>query len=142
MEIDVELLSFISEVLHLNSAFVKITLVSNEDFNRIWRAGSRHSFVVVRDTFERRGHVNCIDNNDSVSSLEGVVIMSTLRRGFLTKPNVRRVPNVQLYLFWLSVLNSAGHIHDFAIVSDADGWLGSCERILHKLVNDRGLADA
>ena len=138
VEIDVELLSFISEVLHLDSAgVVEITLVSNEDLNRICGAGPLHSFVVVRDTFERRGQVDGVDNYDCVSSVEE--ILSNRKRSGVAS----RVPNIQLDLFWLPVLNNTWHVHNFVLVLDADSRLvfAKSKRVRHKLVDDRGLPD-
>ena len=75
MQVDPVLLGFVGEVLHLDSAVVvQIALVANEHLYRVCGADSFDTFEVVRDTFERGGHVNRVHYENCVSTMQKVLV--------------------------------------------------------------------
>ena len=137
MKVDIVLFGLVTKILHLRSAIVvQVALVSNKDLNRVSGADTFYTFVVVRNTFERRGKVNCVHDNDSVCAMQEVC-------GYLLLGSLAsRVPNIQLDLLWLTVLAVAWHLHNLVIVLDSDGRLMFGESVRYELMDDGSHTDA
>ena len=136
MKVDIVFLSLVTKILHLRSAIVvQVALVSNKDLNRVSGADTFHIFVPVRNTFERRGKINCVHDNDSVCAMQEV--LSHLLLGGLAS----RIPNIQLNLLWLTVLAVAWHLNNLVLVLDSECRLLFAESVRHELMDDGGLAD-
>ena len=83
------LLGLVSEVFHLYfSLFVEVTFVAHKHLYSVRKADTFHNFYVVRNTLERGGGVDGVNNNDCVRTVKKVLVQSC--EGWIT----RSIPNV------------------------------------------------
>ena len=136
MKVDIVLLGLVTKILHLRSAIVvQVALVSNKDYNRVSGAYTFHTFVVVRNTFERSRHIDRVNDDHCVCTMQEV--LSHLLLGSFAS----RVPNVELDFLWLTVLAAAWHLHNLVLVLDSDCRFLFAESVRHELMYDGGLTD-
>ena len=126
----------VTKILHLRSAIVvQVALVSNEDYNRVSGADTFYTFVVVRNTFERCGHIDRVNDDHCVRAMQEV--LGHLLLGSFAS----RVPNVELDFLWFAVLAAAWHLNNLVLVLDSDCRLLFAESVRHELMDDGGLTD-
>ena len=136
MKVDIVLLGLVTKILHLRSAIVvQVALVSNEDYNRVSGADTFYTFVEVRNTFERSGHIDRVNDDHCMCTMQEVLIH------LLIGSIASRVPNIQLDLLWLAVLAAAWHLNNLVLVLDSECRLLFAESVRHELMDDGGLAD-